>query len=65
MKMIGLETETVYRRYAIVDESMLREASDKLAVRLAAKDAPGRTLDFQPQLGAERVVIECDRPIKP
>ena len=32
MKMTGHKTETVYRRYAIVDESMLREAAEKLAV---------------------------------
>jgi integrase len=31
MKMTGHLTETVYRRYAIVDESMMREASEKLA----------------------------------
>lgn len=31
MKMVGHKTESVYRRYAIVDETMLREASEKLA----------------------------------
>jgi integrase len=31
MKMTGHKTETVYRRYAIVSESDLREAGDKLA----------------------------------
>ena len=31
MKMTGHKTETVYRRYAIVDEGMMREAAEKLS----------------------------------
>ena len=31
MKMTGHQTESVYRRYAIVSESDLREAATKLA----------------------------------
>ena len=31
MKMIGHKTEAIYRRYAIVDEVMLREGAEKLA----------------------------------
>jgi integrase len=31
MKMVGHKTESVYRRYAIVDESMMREGAVKLA----------------------------------
>jgi integrase len=31
MKMVGHRTESIYRRYAIVDEAMLREGSEKLA----------------------------------
>ncbi len=31
MKMIGHKTEAIYRRYAIVDEAMMREGADKLA----------------------------------
>jgi len=30
MKMVGHKTESVYRRYAIADERMLREAATKL-----------------------------------
>ena len=30
MKMVGHATESIYRRYAIQDETMLREASEKL-----------------------------------
>jgi integrase len=32
MKMTGHKTESIYRRYAIVDEAMLREGAEKLAV---------------------------------
>jgi integrase len=31
MKMVGHKTESVYRRYAIVDDTMLREAAEKQA----------------------------------
>jgi hypothetical protein len=31
MTMVGHKTESIYRRYAIVDEAMLREAADRLA----------------------------------
>ena len=37
MKMVGHKTESIYRRYAIADESMLQEAGEKLA-RLHAVD---------------------------
>ncbi len=30
MKTVGHKTESIYRRYAIVDEQMLREAAEKL-----------------------------------
>ena len=30
MKMVGHKTEAIYRRYAIVDEAMLREGAEKL-----------------------------------
>jgi hypothetical protein len=31
MKMTGHQTETVYRRFAIVDEGMMRGAAEKLS----------------------------------
>jgi hypothetical protein len=31
MAMVGHKTETIYRRYAITDKRMLREAATKLA----------------------------------
>ena len=40
MAMVGHETESIYRRYAIVDEAMLREAAVKLAAGRAGR---GRT----------------------
>ena len=30
MKMVGHKTESIYRRYAIVDETMLKEGAAKL-----------------------------------
>ena len=30
MKMVGMLTESIYRRYAIVDETVLKEAGAKL-----------------------------------
>jgi integrase len=32
MKMVGHKTEAIYRRYALVDEAMLREGSEMLAL---------------------------------
>jgi hypothetical protein len=31
MTMVGHKTESIYRRYAIADEAMLREVADRLA----------------------------------
>ncbi len=45
MKMVGHKTEAIYRRYAIADESMLREGAAKLEALLQA------------QRGAFRVVV--------
>ena len=30
MKMVGHKTQAIYQRYAIADESMLRDAAEKL-----------------------------------
>jgi len=32
MEMVGHKTESIYRRYTITDEAMLRDASARLAV---------------------------------
>jgi hypothetical protein len=31
MRIVGHKTESIYRRYAIVDEAMMREGAEKLA----------------------------------
>jgi hypothetical protein len=31
MKMVGHKTRSIYQRYAIADEGMLRDAAEKLA----------------------------------
>jgi len=33
MKMVGHKTQTIYKRYAIADESMLKDAAEKLDKR--------------------------------
>jgi integrase len=42
MKMVGHKTESVYRRYSIVDESMLKDAAEKLARLHLADQTPRR-----------------------
>jgi integrase len=42
MRMVGHKTESVYRRYAIVDQAMLREAGEKSGA------LPGRRAASQP-----------------
>lgn len=37
MAMVGHRTEAIYRRYAIVDEAMLREGAAKLAARSSGR----------------------------
>lgn len=32
MRLVGHRTESTYRRYAIVDEAMLKEGGEKLAI---------------------------------
>ena len=51
MKMVGHATESIYRRYAIQDEAMLREASERLqswtdATRAKAEPTKGRVRRF-------------------
>jgi hypothetical protein len=47
--MTGHKTEAVYRRYAIVDETMLREGADKLAAyHTTEKSSPGVVMPLKP-----------------
>lgn len=42
MKMVGHKTESIYRRYSIVDAKVLEEAAVKLAMLQAAETAETR-----------------------
>ena len=44
MAMVGHRTESIYRRYAIADEGMLRESAAKLAARHASEKSVSRTM---------------------
>ena len=44
MKMFGHRTESIYRRYAIADEAMLREAGAKLSALHDAQRTAPRTV---------------------
>ena len=44
MKMVGHKTESIYRRYAIADEGMLREGGAKLQVLHQADQPAARTV---------------------
>ena len=49
-KMVGHKTESLYRRYAIVDEAMLRDAAVKLAaLPVSATPATGSQHVFMPR----------------
>jgi hypothetical protein len=58
MKMVGHKTESVYRRYAIVDEAMLQEGAQKLEALHAAQRLPrnptilGRSVTLRDESGA-------------
>jgi hypothetical protein len=43
MSIVGHKTESIYRRYAIVDEAMQREAAARLDAFLATPTASKRT----------------------
>jgi hypothetical protein len=38
--MVGHKTESIYRRYAIADESMLQEAGEKMEIAEPRREAP-------------------------
>jgi integrase len=53
MKMVGHKTESVYRRYAIVDETMLRDAAVKLAARRGQSSGQSGLTIIEPVLGKD------------
>ena len=60
MAMVGHETESIYRRYAIQDEAMLREGAEKLAAWTDAQTAAvkaktqGQLKAFKRRAGGKR-----------
>ena len=48
MAMVGHKTESIYRRYAIVDEQMHREAAEKLGAFATEKPARHRGGNVRP-----------------
>ncbi len=53
MAMVGHKTEAIYRRYAIVDEAMLREAAAKLAARPSRRAAVPNQINRLPKIDHE------------
>jgi hypothetical protein len=53
MKMVGHRTESIYRRYAIVDEAMLKEGAVKLQILHDTQH--GATSNVIPLLDATRL----------
>jgi hypothetical protein len=53
MKMIGHKTESVYRRYAIVDEAMLRDAAVKRAARRGQSPGQSGLVIIEPVSGKD------------
>ena len=53
MKMVGHKTESVYRRYAIVDEAMLRDAAVKLAARRGQSPGQSGLVIIEPVSGKD------------
>ena len=53
MKMIGHKTESVYRRYAIVDEAMLRDAAVKRAARCGQSPGQSGLVIIEPVSGKD------------
>ena len=51
MKMVGHKTEAIYRRYAIADEAMLKEAGEKLSAFHSVEQ--GRSARVIPLAGKE------------
>ena len=43
MSIVGHKTESIYRRYAIVDEAMQREAASRLDAYLGTPTPPAKT----------------------
>jgi hypothetical protein len=54
MSLIGLQTDSLFRRYAVVDEEVLREATAKLAALHEAQRAEASKVAAMPAKGKRR-----------
>ncbi len=66
MAMVGHVTESIYRRYAISDETSLRESGAKLAALHQAEreDVEDRTAQAQPKLAGSEITEETTKERK-
>lgn len=70
MAMVGHRTESIYRRYAIVDETMLREGAERLTAFYRAQ-SPAATIGPAPEDAtaendtASRPERDQSRPLTP
>jgi len=61
MRIVGHKTESIYRRYAIVDEAMMREGADKLATlheaqrKMTSASAPDKSSTSQAVSGVSAI----------
>ncbi len=55
MKMVGHKTESIYRRYAIVDEAMLKEGATKLQTLHDAQSTAAKVIPLADAVRAQRV----------
>jgi integrase len=65
MKMVGHKTESVYRRYAIVDEAMLRDAAVKLAARRGQSPGQSGLVVIEPVSGKDAKILVGRDGIEP
>jgi uroporphyrinogen-III synthase len=53
MAMVGHKTASIYRRYAIIDEAVIREGSEKLAALHAGQSSGQSALKARPEVLAK------------
>jgi len=65
MKMIGHRTESIYRRYAIVDEAMLKEGATKLQTLHDAQSTAAKVIPLTDAASARRFRSSTGRVTSP
>jgi hypothetical protein len=58
MAMVGHKTEAVYRRYAIVDSTMLQEGAAKLAAFHAGQSGAGQSIGQSGSIRSSAVMVK-------